>query len=182
MCKSLAAGTSNSSSEDYPPTKKRALAVRTFEKWIRENDKLFNTHTWLVYEKVDREFVSSMKYKVCVQFKDKLVSCRNFSAAFIEGSRNLRASAFKDHARSCTLDASTEKRLRRKFEIAYFLCKENMPFTKMEVICQLEESHGVDLGLGYKNRQACSVFVEYIAKEQRQNLADTLGKCKFFAV
>ena len=207
---SSATGTSNSSSEDYPPTKKRALAVRTFEKWIRENDKLFNTRTWLVYEKVDREFVSSMKCKVCVQFKDKLASCRNFSAAFIEGSRNLRASAFKDHARSdmhrramllfrkqsctsvveyapiakalCTLDASTEKRLRRKFEIAYFLCKENMPFTKMEVICQLEESHGVDLGLGYKNRQACSVFVEYIAKEQRQNLADTLGKCKFFAV
>ena len=207
---SSATGTSNSSSEDYPPTKKRALAVRTFEKWIRENDKLFNTRTWLVYEKVDREFVSSMKCKVCVQFKDKLASCRNFSAAFIEGTRNLRASAFKDHARSdmhrramllfrkqsctsvveyapiakalCTLDASTEKRLRRKFEIAYFLCKENMPFTKMEVICQLEESHGVDLGLGYKNRQACSVFVEYIAKEQRQNLADTLGKCKFFAV
>ena len=29
---SSAAGTSNSSSEDYPPTKKRALAVRTFEK------------------------------------------------------------------------------------------------------------------------------------------------------
>ena len=29
----------------------------------------------------------------------------------------------------CTLDASTEKRLRGKFEIAYFLCKENMPFT-----------------------------------------------------
>ena len=26
------------------------------------------------------------------------------------------------------------------------------------------------------------MFVEYIAKEQRQNLADTLGKCKFFAV
>ena len=175
---SSAAGMSNSSSEDYPPTKKRALAVRTFEKWIRENDKLFNTRTWLVYEKVDREFVSSMKCKICVQFKDKLASYRNFSAAFIEGSRNLRASAFKDHARSdmhrqamllfrkqsctsvveyapiakalCTLDASTEKRLRRKFEIAYFLCKENMPFTKMEVICQLEESHGVDLGLGYK--------------------------------
>ena len=37
----------------------------------------------------------------------------------------------------------------------------------------------MDLGLGYKYRWACSVFVEYIAKEQRQNLADTLGKCKF---
>ena len=64
---SSAAGTSNSSSEDYPPIKKRALAVRTFEKWIRENDKLFNTRTWLVYEKVDREFVSSMKCKRTVQ-------------------------------------------------------------------------------------------------------------------
>ena len=152
-----------------------------------------------------------MKCKVCIQFKDKLASCRNFSAAFIEGSRNLRASAFKDHARSdmlrrakllfrkqscnrvvefaaiakalCTLDASTQKRLRRKFEIAYFLCKENMHFAKMEVISQLEESHGVDVGLGYKNRQACSVFVEYsYSQRTKTKLSITLGKCKFFAV
>ena len=47
----------------------------------------------------------------------------------------------------CPLDASTERRLRRNFEITYFLCKENMPFIKMEVICQSEESHGVDLVL-----------------------------------
>ena len=84
---SSAAGTSNSPSEDYPLTKKRALAVRTFEK---ENDKLFNTRTWLVYEKVDREFVSSMKCKVCVQFKDKLASCRNFS-----GLKHPQHSCFK---------------------------------------------------------------------------------------
>ena len=29
------------------------------------------------------------------------------------------------------------------------------------------------------NRQTCAVFVEYIAKEQVQNLAYALGKCKF---
>ena len=51
----------------------------------------------------------------------------------------------------CTLDASTERRLRRKFD---FL-KENTPFTKMEVICQLEGSHGVDLGL--KQADMCCV-------------------------
>lgn len=51
-----------------------------------------------------------------------------------------------------------------------------MSFTKMDVICALEEIHGVDLGQGYKNRQACSVFVDYIALEQRQYLASTLEK------
>ena len=74
--------------------------MRTFEEWIWENDKLFNKSMWRLYEKVDREFVSNMKCKVCIQLKDKLASCKNFSVAFIEGSRNLRASAFKDHSRS----------------------------------------------------------------------------------
>ena len=35
---------------------------------------------------------------MCIQFKDKLLSCRNFNPAFIEGSQNLRALSNKDHA------------------------------------------------------------------------------------
>ncbi len=35
---------------------------------------VLNTVTWLTYEKVDRELVASMKCKVCVQFKDKIIS------------------------------------------------------------------------------------------------------------
>ena len=45
-----------------------------------------------------------------------------------------------------TLDAATERRVRKKFEIAYCISKENMSFTKMDTICELE---GVDLGQGY---------------------------------
>ena len=65
-----------------------------------------------------------------------------------------------------TLDKDAERKLKRKFEIAYFLCKQNLPFTKMAPLCALEEKHGVDLGSGYKNDKACATFVEYIAKQQ----------------
>ena len=34
----------------------------------------------------------------------------------------------------------------------------------MGPLCVLEERHGVDLGAGYKNSQACSMFVDYIAQ------------------
>ena len=37
-----------------------ALAVRTFKKWIPENDKFFNTSTCLVYEKVYRGCLQSL--------------------------------------------------------------------------------------------------------------------------
>ena len=32
----------------------------------------------------------------------------------------------------------------------------------MSTLCELEEKHGVDLGAGYKNNQACAVFVDGI--------------------
>ena len=84
-------GASTSSSEDYIPSKKRAMATRTIEKWIQENDKVLNTKTWLTYEKVDHESIASMKCSACIRYKNKLVSCRNFNPGFIDGSRNLRA-------------------------------------------------------------------------------------------
>ncbi len=31
------------------------------------------------------------------------------------------------------------------------IAKEKLAFTKMKPICELEERHGVDLGVGYKN-------------------------------
>ena len=49
-----------------------------------------------------------------------------------------------------SLDASSEQRLKKKFEIAHLLCKQSLAFRKMVTICELEEKHGVDLGSGYK--------------------------------
>ena len=39
----------------------------------------------------------------------------------------------------------TREQLAKKFDIAYFVCKEEMPFTKYEKLVTLESKHGVDL-------------------------------------
>jgi len=80
----------------------------------------------------------------------------NYSPAYIIGSKNLCASAFRDNAKTdmhqramvlfkksqssditeyapiakalSMLDASSEQRLKRMFEIAYLLCKQNLAF------------------------------------------------------
>ena len=82
----------------------------------------------------------------------------------------------------CTLDKSSEEKLKRKFEIAYMICKENLAFVKMAALCELEVCHGVDLGTGYKNDQACATFIEYIAREQRDILVKQLDKAKFYSI
>ena len=40
---------------------------------------------------------------------------------------------------------------RRKFDLAYFLAKENLFFSKMAPLSQLKDKHGVDLGSSYEN-------------------------------
>ena len=61
------------------------------------------------------------------------------------------------------IDSTTEKRLKKLFETAYMLCKENLSFLKMSAICELQQKHGVDLGHSYMSRQASTTFVEYRA-------------------
>ena len=190
--------------------KKRMVTIATVKKWIVENDKDIATSTWLVYDTSDREHVSALKCSMCVLFKDKLQGLRNYNPAFVTGSTNLRASSFKDHAvtemhkramilqkkskSTCvtdyspialalsTIDPITEARVCRKFEIAYVLCKEGLAFKKMVPFCELEEKHGVDLGIGYKNKDACADFVKYIAQVKMKQLSAVLAKAKFFSI
>ena len=80
------------------------------------------------------------------------------------------------------MDTATIGATKLKFDIAYAIAKENMAFSKMPVICELQERHGVDLGSGYKNEKACATFVDYISLEQRQMLVKSLDKAKFFSL
>ena len=80
-----------------------------------------------------------------------------------------------------TMDASAEQ-VKRKFDIAFVIAKENMAYTKMKPICELEECHGINLGQSYKNNQACATFIEYIALERRNFLVEALRHSKFFSV
>ena len=70
------------------------------EKWKLENDRELSTATWLKYDMADCDRVSALKCSVRIQFQSKLCGMRNYNPAFIDGSKNLRASSFKDHAES----------------------------------------------------------------------------------
>ena len=80
------------------------------------------------------------------------------------------------------MNASTVLNIKWKFEIVFFICKQHLPFTEIGPICNLEEKHRVNLGSGYKNDKACVVFVEFIAKERREALLDTVSKPKVFSM
>ena len=184
--------------------KRRGITVETVEKWIRENEKTLQTTTWLKYNKGRGGTVLSLKCELCIKYQDKIESCKNYSPVFILGSKNLRTSDFKDHARTkmhhkaCSLftkskaasvtdyapiarafekmDVSIMASVKRKFEIAYYICKRHLPFTEMGPMCSLEEKHGVNLDTGYKNDKACAVFVEFIAQERREALVNAISK------
>ena len=80
------------------------------------------------------------------------------------------------------MDSEAEAKIKKKFDLAYVMAKENIAFTKMKPLCQLEERHGVDLGETDKNDMTCSAFVDYIAKDLRENLSKTLQEAHFFSV
>ena len=69
--------------------KKYAISKKTVEKWVVENDRELNTSVGLKFEG-DRNHVFSLKCVVCSEFKDKLISMRNYRPAFIEGTTNIR--------------------------------------------------------------------------------------------
>ena len=50
---------------------------------------------------------------------------------------------------------------------------------KMKPLCELEKHRGAQLGQGYKNDRACSMFIEYIARDQQERLVATLSKAHF---
>ena len=81
-----------------PPTKKRAVCWKTVEKWMKENDRSLNTTVWLKFDSDSHDHVNTLSCKVCSRYKDKLIGMRNYHPAFIEGTSNVRASSFKDHA------------------------------------------------------------------------------------
>ena len=72
-----------------------------------------------------------------------------------------------------SINKATKAKLKRKFDVAYMIVKENLSFTKMS-ICELEERHGTDLGTGYKNDHSCATFVEFISREQLESLITTV--------
>eukprot|EP00117_Sycon_ciliatum_P046299 scpid109962/ scgid33181/ len=82
--------------------KSRFVKVSTCDKWISDHDKELSTTVWLEFErsKQDRNVVDRLRCKLCIRFESRISCSKNFSNAFIIGSRNVKTSSFKDHAAS----------------------------------------------------------------------------------
>lgn len=71
---------------------------------------------------------------------------------------------------------------KKKFDISYFVVKEEMPLIKYEKIIQIERRHGVAIGSTHNNRTAAQEFVSFQADQLKQELSKDLAKAKFYSI
>ena len=73
-------------------------------------------------------------------------------------------------------------RTKTKFEVAYFVAKEELPLSKYPQLLNLEEKHGVDLGNAYRSDKSCNMFIAHIGEELARKLGEKLSTANFFSV
>ena len=81
-----------------------------------------------------------------------------------------------------TMSEDERRKLKAKFDIAYFVATEQLAFQKYPRICELEARHGVNLGSSYLHENAGKEFVHYIAESGRQDMLSKIAKAKFFSL
>ena len=87
---------STGTSDDSAGTnsKKRTVTRKTIEGWISQYDKEFHTMRWLEFSmQADEKHVAEVKCNVCCEFKERLISLRNYLSTFFKGTDNVRLSA-----------------------------------------------------------------------------------------
>ena len=83
--------------------KKRSVSYSTYVKWQHEFDKECQTISWLdcdVTGKEAKRIVDRLKCKVCLKYKSRIESRRNYSDKWLVGAESIRTSNIRDHARS----------------------------------------------------------------------------------
>ena len=73
-------------------------------------------------------------------------------------------------------------KLRKKFEIAYFVATQKLAYSKYPAICELEKCHGVNIGSTYFNSNAYKTFCKFIAESKRLDLCKIIANTKFFSI
>ena len=205
-----------SATSSVPVVKRRSVSYSTFNKWRGELDKECQTLSWLDCEfigKGAKRVVEKLKCNVCIRYKSRIESRRNYSDKWLMGADSVRTSNIRDHARSDQhihamsihykmadgnsisreaeptivsmlqeIPQDTRSKLRKKFEIAYFVATQKLAYSKYPAICELEKHHGVNIGSTYLNSNACKTFCKFIAESKRLDLCKIIANAKFFSI
>ena len=85
---------------------------------------------------------------------------------------------------SLFLDMSEAQKssLKKKFEIAYFVAKEELSFQKYERLLELEKFHDVPHEREYGNANQCANFIKLIAETVADDLCADVKKSHFLSV
>ena len=196
---------SNGDQDSSSSTKRHKVKVTTFQKWVRDYDRVYNTAMWLDSEASwhnGEKVVEKLKCKVCTKYRERIIGRKNFSMKWIEGADSVRTTNVIDHAKTDqhvqamklqqmevaqsrgvdstafmpivqslnTISEEERKKLRMKFDTAYFVAVEQIAYQKYPKICELQIKHGVNLGSSYLNENAAKEFVQYIAESKRQSI------------
>ena len=73
-------------------------------------------------------------------------------------------------------------KLKKLFDVAYFVAKLKMPFTTYPQLCQLEQKHGIELRQTYRTDKACKKFIMAISEEFKGELGEQIQKARFLSV
>ena len=80
------------------------------------------------------------------------------------------------------MQAGEIEKTTKKFEVAYFIVKEELAMTKYPVLLKLEEKHGVELGNTYRSDMSCATFINFIGDELSIQLRKKLSNANFYSV
>ena len=77
------------------------MKPKTVQKWCTRFDKEFQTISWLDYSTEKEKginIVTKLKWRVCKKFKERILSCRNFSDKSVVGANSVKTSSVREHA------------------------------------------------------------------------------------
>ena len=69
-----------------------------------------------------------------------------------------------------------------KMNTAYFIAKEELPFTKYAGLIQLQKKNGLDVGVTYANDMKCAEMTEITGKRLADDLSIKLNNAHFISV
>ena len=69
-----------------------------------------------------------------------------------------------------------------KLNTAYFVAKEELPFSKLEGLLSLQRKNEVSINLTYANEESCVGFVSFLSACLQEDLIQELNSKNFFSI
>ena len=152
--------------------------------WIQFTEgKMFCKYCLEVSEHADK---NSSFYKGSDKFRIGVIRAHNkskqhFRCADVYRARRNPQNPIEQGLRN--MECAVQEKLIKLFNTAYFVAKEEMPFSSFKGLCGLQIKNDVELGKTYFNDHACKNFIESSAEILKADLSEKLNNAspRFFS-